>query len=347
MDTLGKMVNDDVKITRNFATLVDYFRDRQGRGNFTDLRQVYHPAKRLLRRISRGAPVVMQSSPWSPARVAAAVARGPHKSAYEFQEFLRAEMADMVEKALWTVLPYHLVKHLKKLRVSPVGVVPQWDRRPRIIVDYTYSGVNGETLKLSPQEAMQFGRALERIITQVVRADPRYGPVKFIKIDLADGFYRVFVRAEDIPTLGVAFPSLDGEEPIIAFPLVLPMGWTESPPYFCAATETIADMANDRILTWQHPPLHKLDRLASSLPPIRPPSTKPEQARPAVDIPPVRDPNLPPRPRILGLIDIFVDDFIGAAQGSTRRLNRIRRILMHAIDEVFRPSRPRRPPPTP
>jgi hypothetical protein len=187
---------------------------------------------------------------------------------------------------------------------------------------------------------MQFGRALERIITQVVRADPRYGPVQFIKIDLADGFYRVFVRAEDIPKLGVAFPALEGEEPLIAFPLALPMGWTESPPYFCAVTETIADIANERILQWKRPAKHKLDRLASNMP-KSPTLSDSAPARIAthqpLGLPHQRNPNLPNRSRILAAIDVFVDDFIGAAQGSTRRLNRIRRILMGAIDDVLRP----------
>ncbi len=33
--------------------------------------------------------------------------------------------------------------------------------------------------------------------------------------------------------------------PLIAIPLTLPMGWAHSPPYFCAFTETITDMANN------------------------------------------------------------------------------------------------------
>jgi hypothetical protein len=34
-------------------------------------------------------------------------------------------------------------------------------------------------------------------------------------------------------------PSLPGEELMVAFPLVLPMGWVSSPPYFCALTNDI------------------------------------------------------------------------------------------------------------
>jgi hypothetical protein len=60
--------------------------------------------------------------------------------------------------------------------------------------------------------------------SQIVKADQRFGPVEFIKIDIADGFYRIWVKVEDIPKLGVAIPNLDGEEPLVAFPLALPMG---------------------------------------------------------------------------------------------------------------------------
>jgi hypothetical protein len=343
-DELGKMIIENVVSTSQFPTIGDFFRHRQGRGNFTNFKNVQHPAKRFLRHISpRGAPVTIQTPPWSAKRTAAAVSRGPHKSAYEFQDFLRKEMTDMMKQAFWTVLPYSRVKHIPSLRVSPIGVVPQHERRPRPIVDYSFPGLNKETLKLAPQEAMQFGRALERIITQVVRADPRYGPVKFIKIDLSDGFYQIFVRAADIPKLGVAFPALDGEEPLVAFPLALPMGWTESPPNFCAFTETIADIAdiaNERILKWQRPrQAHPLEDDANSLPPppAEPRMTPVPTTVPAIRHPRRRDPLLPSHSRMLSAIDVFVDDFIGAAQGSARRLNRIRRILLQAIDDVLRP----------
>ena len=29
---------------------------------------------------------------------------------------------------------------------------------------------------------------------------------------------------------------------MVAFPLILPMGWVESPPYFFTVTETVADL---------------------------------------------------------------------------------------------------------
>ena len=64
------------------------------------------------------------------------------------------------------------------------------------------------------------------------------------KIDVADAFYQINLNPADSIRMGVLLPSKKGERKLIGFPLVLPMGWTESPLAFCAGTETIADMAN-------------------------------------------------------------------------------------------------------
>jgi hypothetical protein len=68
------------------------------------------------------------------------------------------------------------------------------------------------------------------------------------KIDIMDGFYRIGIRADDVPKLGIIFPTQPGEEPWIRLPLVLSMGWKHSPPMFTAATETVVDLANARFL---------------------------------------------------------------------------------------------------
>ena len=91
------------------------------------------------------------------------------------------------------MVPFLSVRHWRNLRVSPLGVVPQRDRRPRLIVDYSFSGVNEETVPLAPREAMQFGRALQRVLTTIVKADPRFGHVYLSQIDIANGFYRVWL----------------------------------------------------------------------------------------------------------------------------------------------------------
>ena len=90
---------------------------------------------------------------------------------------------------------------------------------------------------------MQFGRALPRLITHIVNAPPEQGPVYLSKFDVDDGFYRIHLNTQDIPLLAVAFIN-SNNQPMVAFPLVLPMGWAESPPLFCAVSETITDIAN-------------------------------------------------------------------------------------------------------
>jgi hypothetical protein len=183
------------------------------------------------------------------------------------------------------VLSYRLLqKHkplISNLCISPMGVVPQRARRPQIIVDYSlFQGLKDETIKMAPREAMQFGKALERILERILQAivdaNPKHGPVHLIKVDIADGFYRIWLNVHDIPKLAVAITTLYGEEPLLALPLVLPMGWTESPPYRRT------------------------------------------------------------RQRPLQQTDVFVDDFAAMAQGDKRQVSKVRRTLLHTLDEVLR-----------
>ena len=345
MDRLGKLVIRDLCLLQN-SSLPSLFLHRRGDSNITDLASLTtlrHPAHHLVRHIgARGFPVTLHTAPWSIPQRDSAVARGPHKSSHDFVSFLREELADMVERATWMVLPYHRLRELHDLRISPMGVVPQHERRPRPIVDYTFSGVNRDTLPLSPREAMQFGRALERIISQVVHSNPHFGPVHFIKLDIADGFYRVWLRLEDIPKLAVSIPSLPGEPPLLALPLALPMGWTQSPPAFCAVTETIADVANHRLHRRYRTSAHRLDPVADMPPPLAPavasrPIPAPASVPLASSVPTTPPPAVSFLRRPLRAVDVFVDDFIGLAQGGPAQLRHVRRTLMQSVDDVFRP----------
>ena len=302
---------------------------RRGRSNLSDgVGHIDHAAARYLDFLRKhGQPVQVQSPPPSLAQLDAAVKRGPHPSAVEYQEFLREEALDMCNRRHTMVLPYSAVKHLPGLRLSPPGVVPQRERRPRTIVDLTFSGVNKETVHLAHHQSMQFGHSLLRILLKIHHADPRWGPVHLSKTDLSDGFYNVSVNPDGVTSFGVLLPQgpLD-PEPLILFFLGLPMGWVLSPPVFCALSETVADIANKEMATQAQPPMHPQEEAAATPTPTnRPPSV----------------PGLPPRIRVskrgpLGAVDVFVDDFILMAQGGPRRKKRLRRILFHSIEKVFR-----------
>lgn len=227
----------------------DMCHQHRGRPNLAPcVQNLPHPAAHLLHRLRvSGAPITLKSAPWSLPRRDEAIQRGPHQSANSHTEFLREEMADLIRQGYWITLPYSSVRQLPNLRISPMGIVPQRKRRPRIIVDYTFSGVNDDTVPVAPTEAMQFGRTFHRILQRIANADPRHRPVHMAKVDIADGFYRVGLRAQDIQALGVAIPTPPGTDPLVAFPLTLPMGWRNSPPYFCAITETVVDLTNQEV----------------------------------------------------------------------------------------------------
>lgn len=263
---LGEYIARDVELLRR-GGWKELVASRRGRGDFTSLNNVQHPAQRLLRHYKhRGAPVKFSTPPWPRSKIEYALKRGPHKSCEDYLDFLNQEFIEMVARGQWVVLPYSAVKDMPGLRASPPGVIPQHGRRPRWIVDYSYWGINEETLPLAALESMQFGRALDRILREILLANPEHGPVHLLKIDLSDGFYRVDVNPDDIPKLGVVFPTRDGEEQLMAFPLVLPMGWSNSPPVFSTVTETIADIANTNIAAASCPSPHHLDDLAESIP---------------------------------------------------------------------------------
>lgn len=83
----------------------------------------------LLRR--KGATVPMRTAPWTHEHILVAAKRGSHKSARDHTEFVCEELVDFCRQGYWTVLPLSsTVEHWSELRLSPLGVVPQRERRP-------------------------------------------------------------------------------------------------------------------------------------------------------------------------------------------------------------------------
>ena len=58
----------------------------------------------------------------------------------------------------------------------------------------------------------------------------------------------MFLKADDALQLAVTIPHYDDETQLITVPLSLTMGWTNSPPTFCATSKTAADITNDSIV---------------------------------------------------------------------------------------------------
>ena len=131
---------------------------------------------------------MLTTPPWDPQCIYTMAMCGPNKSTYKFQDFLRNTMVDMILCCQWIVLTYDLVKDLPPgLHLSPIGMVPQCDRRPQTIVDYTFYtfNVNAETCWLALEEAMRFGRVFQCLLEDIMNTDLWFGPVFLCKVDIS------------------------------------------------------------------------------------------------------------------------------------------------------------------
>ena len=86
-------------------------------------------------------PVKLSTKPWLQDQINTALARGAHRSCRDHLDFLHEEFG--------VILPAADVAHLPGLRISPPGVIPQRDQRPRWICDYTWLQINEETFPLA------------------------------------------------------------------------------------------------------------------------------------------------------------------------------------------------------
>ena len=157
---------------------------------------------------------------------------------------------------------------------------------------------------------MQYGRALECLIREVLISDLELGPVHVLKAYASDGFYCIVLRPTDSPKLGIGFPSEGEDKELLAIMLTLPKGWKKSPPIFCTATETVADLAN-AALRCNTPTLpHSLDDMAEAIVREEPPTLQPSMAGLT------RDPYLRrANSKLDAYIDVFVNNLLGLSLG--------------------------------
>ena len=174
-----------------------------------DLDDIMHLACDYLQNLcNHGIRVPMDNLPWSVETIKRCAERGPHPSANLFCNFLHDEMADFIEASFWVMLPLNQVRKLEKdLHLSPLAVKDEGEkRRPHVLMDHTWFGVNKHTMMELPPEVMQFRGALPRILWLLHHADPDEGPVFLAKFDISDGFYHLFLEPDDAPKLTVLMP---------------------------------------------------------------------------------------------------------------------------------------------
>ena len=113
--------------------------------------------------------------------------------------FVRTKLAKQARAGYITFPPLQAVCHLPRLWLFPLAAFPQRGRKPRLIYDFVWSGLNKYVTQVAHKEAMRFVKALYRAIDCILGAPPKLGPTFLNKVDLADSYMRIWFCLEDIP----------------------------------------------------------------------------------------------------------------------------------------------------
>ena len=108
----------------------------------------------------------------------------------------------------------------------------------------------------------------------------------------------------------------------LVVPDALQMGWSESPPFFCAATETACDVALKTIEQNASLDPHPMENILLNSPAV---ATLPKSSDLKTS-------------KFVKLLEVYINDFIGLIQASSiEELQRFTRAILHAIYNTFPP----------
>ena len=265
--------------------------------------------------------------------IEAAIERGPHPTARtpDAIELFREDIAYQVNAGFCQVMLWEDVKRLRpaNLKISPVALIPQVDRRGRIILDLSFpvyqevngvitvtqQSVNDSTVLTAPSiPVKEIGKVLPRLL-QYMRDTPPGLHILFSKLDISDGFWRLVVKEEDCFNFAYVLPQAAGEPTRLVVPAAVQMGWVESPSLFCTVTESARDLAQhfvDATVDLPHDPVE--DKMSIEDVPMRARTDAPSK-----------------------LLQVYVDDFCYAATQSQdgAHIPTIRRAAVHGIHSYF------------
>ena len=297
---------------------------------------LHHPAATTLMEYAQHGCPVDCGRDWTIAELQAAVDRGAHPSAKEpaAAAACRREALERVADGCCRVVKWNTIKHKPppNLKISPIAAIPHKSRQFRMILDLSFAlKVDGKPLPsvndasdktLAPQHSMyELGNVIPRIIHTMAAAPDTGIPFMFSKVDLKDGYWRMVVDSNDAWNFAYVLPpDLPDEEPRLVIPDSLQMGWSESPPFFCAATETARDVAARHLHTATLQPPHPMENIMMNIDW----STIPAHSA------------QPHNTKFLTLLEVYVDDFIALVHTTDpTHLRNVTRTLLHAIESVF------------
>jgi hypothetical protein len=294
-----------------------------------------HDAAKLLNQYSTDGCPTDCGPNWTHHHIITAIKRGPHISAKipEASECLIKETNDKITGGYAKVVTWKDIKNNipPNLKISPIAMIPHKSRKFRAILDLSFQmrikgkkmpSVNSATNIKAPQKSMaELGNVLKRIVHTMASNHDINQPFVFSKCDIKDGFWRMVVNHHDAWNFCYVLPCKNKKNNIdnvqIVVPHSLQMGWCESPPFFCAATETGRDIIDKMLKTYNDIPFHPMEHYVMTGSPDDPDHHNPTTTN---------------------LVEVFVDDFIGVTNNiNSQHLRRFARSLLHGIHCIFPP----------
>ena len=135
---------------------------------------------------------------------------------------------------------------------------------------------------------------------------------------------------EDTTSTAFLLPKLNSDdEQLVGLHLSLPVGFVDSAPYFCMATEAVTDLANQYMPVRNTAPPQLMEGYAAA-------SAETDDAPPD----PAHDrkwAQIPQNWRAVALekVDVYLDDFIYTCQGGRSKRTQMVRHLFQTIYAVF------------
>ena len=294
----------------------------------------FHEATPLLSEYAKNGCPVNCGPDWTMETILKLLRRGPHRSSRRRDAVrqLRTETKEKIACGYARVVRWGDIKHNipKKLKISPVAMIPHKSKKYRCILDLSftlfedgieYPSVNETTNKMAKPEAMaQLGNCLKRLVALMADNYDINLPFMFSKLDIKDGFWRMRVSNDDAWNFVYVLPSLkdniDEDNIELVVPNSLQMGWCESPPFFCSGSETARDVIV-QILNNPTLPMHRFEN---------------------VMLKEFISNKIQPSSGNMTLFEVFVDDFVCATNHiSTKQLNKISRAMINGIHSISPP----------
>ena len=97
-------------------------------------------------------------------------------------------------------------KDLSVMSLVPPGVKDDQDQRPRWLGNYSVTYTNIDYLPIAAMSDIQYERAVELLIREVVLLELSLVPIYLLKTGVSNRFYRITLQPRDAPKLDLVSP---------------------------------------------------------------------------------------------------------------------------------------------